>query len=172
LKRKLFITLLWALVVFILDFATKKLVVGSLEYNEIKEVTGFLNLVYVENQGAAFSLFSGQESWQGIKMTLIATIALIPIIYFFYQAKSSDKLMLSALGLTLGGALGNIHDRLRFNAVIDFLDLHFKANHWPAFNIADVGICVGVALLFFAILRDLKKSEKTPSKKEAKTLKR
>jgi signal peptidase II len=101
-------------------------------------------------------------------MTVIALIALIPLIYFFYHAKSSDKLMLTALGLTLGGALGNIHDRLRFNAVIDFVDLHWDDNHWPAFNVADMGICVGVGLLFLAILSDLKSSKKNVPAKELK----
>lgn len=142
------VALPWVILSLGLDLATKQLVLREFTLLEVRPVTGFFNLVLVENQGAAFSLFSGEGSYQGLKMALLAVLAMIPLIYFFLDAKRSS--VLAALGLILGGALGNIHDRLRYNAVVDFLDFHYLDHHWPAFNVADTAIVVGVGLLLWA----------------------
>jgi signal peptidase II len=135
-----------------LDLLTKQLILKKFFLFEVLPVTGFFNLVLVENQGAAFSLLSGQGTYQGLKMALLALAAMVPLIYFFVEAKRS--IVLTALGLILGGALGNIHDRLRYNAVVDFLDFHYLDHHWPAFNMADTAIVVGVGLLFWASIKE------------------
>ncbi|MDR1608464.1 MAG: signal peptidase II [Deltaproteobacteria bacterium] len=135
----------------ILDLAAKALVLREFEILEIRPVTGFFNLVLVHNKGAAFSLMSAEGSYQGLKMALLALLAMLPLAYFLVEAKT--KLSLAALGLIVGGALGNIHDRLRYNAVVDFLDFHFRDYHWPAFNLADVTIVIGVGLLMWACLK-------------------
>ncbi|MDR1166623.1 MAG: signal peptidase II [Deltaproteobacteria bacterium] len=152
-KKKLVTVLGGGLVVAALDLASKTLVLRHFSYLETLEITGFFNLTLVGNQGAAFSFLSGTGAYQGLKMTLLALVALLPIVYFFRQAREEDKLALGSLALIVGGAVGNIHDRLRYGAVVDFLDFHFRDAHWPAFNVADVAICVGVALLLVASLK-------------------
>jgi signal peptidase II len=102
-------------------------------------------------------------------MTMLSILALIPISYFFIEAKVSDRFLLFGLGLVIGGALGNIHDRLRYNAVIDFLDFHVKNTHWPAFNIADIGICVGVFVIILRTIMDFgKKNDPKGAKRRKK----
>jgi signal peptidase II len=135
-----------------LDLGTKQLALRELELLEVRPVTSFFNLVLVENQGAAFSLLSGRGSYQGLKMALLASLALAPLLYFLLDARRPSSFF--ALGLILGGALGNIHDRLRYNAVVDFLDFHFQGHHWPAFNLADAAIVVGVGILLWVSLRE------------------
>jgi signal peptidase II len=149
----------WALGSLALDLATKAIVLREFDLLEVRPVTWFFNLVLVENQGAAFSLLSGQGAYQGLKMALLAVLAMVPLAYFFVDAKCKASLL--GLGLILGGALGNIHDRLRYNAVVDFLDFHFRDSHWPAFNLADVSIVVGVGVLIWVSLRSDRGQKKT-----------
>ncbi|MDR2444224.1 MAG: signal peptidase II [Deltaproteobacteria bacterium] len=135
-----------------LDLVTKRLAIDNLSFYEIKSVTSFFNLILVKNQGAAFSLLSGDGPGQGIKMIGLSVLAMVPLIWFYSQAKARDRGFLVSLGLVLGGAIGNICDRIRFGAVVDFLDFHFRDRHWPAFNVADIAICVGVGLLALSIV--------------------
>ena len=113
-----------------------------------EEVTGFLNLVLVFNKGAAFSLFAQAPGWQ---TPLLATFALVAalIVSVLIVRNPERRLMCLGLALILGGALGNLIDRLRFGSVVDFLDFHALGWHWPAFNVADSAITVGAALLIF-----------------------
>ncbi|MDR1545890.1 MAG: signal peptidase II [Deltaproteobacteria bacterium] len=141
-----------ALAATALDLSAKRLALDNLTPYEVEPVAAFFNLTLVFNRGAAFSLLSGEGPRQGLMMALLALAALAPVVWLLRQAKPSDRLLLSGLGLIVGGALGNIHDRLRWNAVIDFLDFHWGERHWPAFNLADVVICVGVGLLAVSIL--------------------
>ncbi|MDR1394829.1 MAG: signal peptidase II [Deltaproteobacteria bacterium] len=151
-RRRLLLTLPWAVLTLGADWLTKQAVLSSFELFEVRPVTSFFNLVLVENQGAAFSLLSGEGSYQGLKMALLALLAMVPLVYFFYEAKL--RRALAALGLILGGGLGNIHDRLSYNAVVDFLDFHLQDRHWPAFNVADAAIVAGVGLLLWASFRE------------------
>jgi signal peptidase II len=150
--RKLRRLIPWAALTLALDLAAKWLALREIGLSEVRPVTGFLNLVLVENQGAAFSLLSGEGEWQGLKMALLAAAAMVPLGYFFADAKRLSAV--SALGLILGGALGNIHDRLRRGGVVDFLDFHLQGRHWPAFNLADAAIVAGVAALLWVTLRE------------------
>ncbi|MDR1314499.1 MAG: signal peptidase II [Deltaproteobacteria bacterium] len=138
----------WALAAAVaalaLDLASKWLATGAFEPGESRELAPFFSLVLVENRGAAFSLFSGSGAGQGLKMTALAVVAMLPLAWFYRQARAGDRMTLVSLGAILGGALGNIHDRLRFDAVTDFLDLHWGEHHWPAFNLADVFVVAGV----------------------------
>ncbi|HEU5178717.1 MAG TPA: signal peptidase II [Burkholderiales bacterium] len=111
-----------------------------------EEVTGFLNLVLVFNKGAAFSLFAQAPGWQTPLLAAFALIAAV-IVSVLIVRNPQRRLMSLGLALILGGALGNLIDRLRFGSVVDFLDFHALGWHWPAFNVADSGICVGAALL-------------------------
>ena len=146
----------WAGAVLALDLGTKAAARDFLSPGEVAPViNNFFNLVLAYNTGAAFSLLAGEGSpGQSLKMALLAVLALLPFLYFFIQAAPSDRSRLAALGLILGGALGNIHDRLRWGAVVDFLDFHWRSHHWPAFNIADLAICLGAGLLGLSIWRE------------------
>jgi signal peptidase II len=151
-RLKIVLILIPALVILALDLGTKHLALETLEPMESRQVTGFFNLVLVKNQGAAFSLFSGDGPNQGLKMALLAFLAMIPLGWFYKQATDKDRLLLVAMGLVIGGAMGNIYDRLQYNSVVDFLDFHWGDSHWPAFNVADIGICTGVGLLALSVL--------------------
>lgn len=108
------------------------------------EISDFLNIVMVWNKGISFGLF-GDHTYSPIIFTLIAIV--ISIILILWLRKSESSLITRALGLVIGGAIGNIIDRVRLGAVVDFIDFHTYGYHWPAFNIADSAICLGVFLL-------------------------
>ena len=122
------------------------------------EVTGFFNLVTVWNFGVSFGMFNrGSDDSAWIFALLAAAITTALVIWL---AKEPPRLVASALGLVIGGAIGNVVDRLRFGAVFDFLDFHLLGWHWPAFNIADAAISIGVALLLLDALFASKPSVK------------
>ncbi|MDR1658095.1 MAG: signal peptidase II [Deltaproteobacteria bacterium] len=150
--RKALLVLIPAAIFLALDLATKQWALVNLSFHETRSVTSFFNLVLVNNQGAAFSLLSSNGPGQGLKMAGLALLAMIPLIYFYRLAEATDRSFLVGLGLTLGGAAGNIHDRLRYGAVVDFLDFHLGSRHWPTFNVADIAVCVGVGLLALSII--------------------
>ncbi len=136
-----------AIVVVILDQASKLAAIAYLvHYPEIR-VTPFFNLTLVYNAGAAFGFLSGASGWQNMLFIVIALVACIFILFMVRRLGASDVQMMTGLMLVLGGAIGNLIDRLRFGYVIDFIDLYYRAWHWPAFNIADSAITVGAVLL-------------------------
>jgi signal peptidase II len=109
------------------------------------EVTPFFNLVMVWNQGVSFGMFSGES--EVTRWVLVVLTGALAIGLSIWLWRCHDRLLVTALGLIVGGAIGNIMDRLRYGAVADFLDVHVAGWHWPAFNVADACICMGVALL-------------------------
>jgi signal peptidase II len=131
-----------------LDQATKLLVLSRFFLGETLSVTGFFNLVLVFNSGAAFSFLAGAGGWQKWFFVAVA-LAISAWLIVMIRHHATERLLPAALALVLGGALGNVIDRLRFGAVVDFLDFHFAGWHWPAFNVADSAITVGVALLLW-----------------------
>jgi signal peptidase II len=165
--------LFWAISVIALDLTTKASVQAYFSPCEPifspcgpVPVTGFFNLIFTYNTGAAFSIFSGDGGMgQGLKMALIAFVSLLPFTYFYVKAAANDRILLSSLGLIWGGALGNIHDRLRWGKVVDFLDFHVAGYHWPAFNVADIAICAGAGLLALSIWREKPKTPAALAKK-------
>ena len=135
-----------AAAIVLADRLTKLWVLEAFAPGERLLVTGFFNLVLVFNKGAAFSLFASAPGWQ---TPLLATFALVAaaIVSVLIVRNAQRRLMCVGLALILGGALGNLIDRLRFGSVVDFLDFHALGWHWPAFNVADSGISVGAVLL-------------------------
>jgi len=130
------------------DRATKEMVLGAFRAGEAREVTGFFNLVLTFNRGAAFSLLADAPGWQRELFVAIAVVATVVIVWLLAR-QGNDKLFSLALALILGGALGNLWDRIALGHVIDFLDFHAAGHHWPAFNLADSAITVGAALLIW-----------------------
>lgn len=138
--------LLLAILVIVLDQITKWIALSGLNLGESPiTVTSFFNLVLVWNRGVSFGMFNNAGAYGPLILSGIAIAVVLGLIYWLYQAE--NRLTVVALGLVIGGALGNVIDRFRFGAVVDFLDLHIAGYHWPAFNVADAAICVGAVLL-------------------------
>lgn len=141
-----------ALAAAALDFLTKRWVEAHLVPGDIVHVTPFFNLVLTYNPGAAFSFLSDASGWQREFFIGISLAASALILYFMYRHRE-QRLFCVALSLILGGALGNLWDRVALGAVADFLDFHYAGWHWPAFNLADCAISLGAALLIWDALR-------------------
>lgn len=128
------------------DQLTKWAVLANFAYGERLQLTGFFNLVLAYNKGAAFSMFAEAAGWQTPLLIGFALAASGIVVYLILR--NPDKRLFSlGLALILGGAVGNLIDRLRFGYVVDFLDFHAMGWHWPAFNVADSGITVGAVIL-------------------------
>ena len=133
-------------IVIVLDLYTKQLVLKAFAYGEHVTVTGFFDLVRYHNEGAAFSFLAAAGGWQRMLFSGIALIASVIIIHLL-RKHATQKLFCFALALVLGGALGNLYDRVTLGYVVDFLFFHYQQYYWPAFNVADSAISVGVVLL-------------------------
>lgn len=134
-----------ALLILLIDQVTKIVAFDYVaQHDGIVEVTSFFNLVMVENRGISFGLFS-QSKYSHI--FFLITSSLITIVLFFWLRKADNYYLSNGLSLIIGGAVGNIIDRIRMGAVADFLDFHAFGYHWPAFNVADAAICIGAILL-------------------------
>ena len=144
-----------AAIVTLVDQCTKALVLLSIPlYTEIPVIKGLFSLVHVRNRGAAFGFLNrGDISWQFWLFLAAAFMAVIVIFFLARSSKSDDTPFFIALGLILGGAVGNLIDRIRYREVIDFLDFYYEGYHWPAFNVADIAICCGAFLAIFLSLR-------------------
>ena len=135
-----------AFVIFLLDQFSKWAMLELLHLkSQSYEITSFFNLVLVWNTGVSFGMFAGNGTVKALILVIVA--AVIVVVLLQWLRRSSGRLMPFGIGLVIGGAIGNIIDRLRFGAVVDFLDFHLGDWHWPAFNVADSAICVGVVLL-------------------------
>lgn len=141
-----------SLVVIVLDQVSKLWVIDVLQYGDGIALTSFFNLVHARNAGAAFSFLANESGWQRFFFIGIATAASILIVYLL-RKHATERWFSLALSLVLGGALGNLIDRVRFGYVVDFLDFYYGAWHFPAFNVADSAITVGAALLIIDGLR-------------------
>jgi signal peptidase II len=142
-----------AILILVLDQLTKVLILGAFQLGDSSPVTSFFNIVRVHNAGAAFSFLAGASGWQRWFFTGIGVAATVFIIYLL-KSHPGQKLFCFALACILGGAVGNVIDRLVHGHVIDFLDFHWAGWHFPAFNVADSTITVGaVCLILDELLR-------------------
>jgi signal peptidase II len=146
--------LLFAVIVFIIDIASKFWILNNFALYESVNLLPFFSITYVRNIGAAFSIFQGQR-WM---LAAVAFIVSMIIAYMLYRNNHKQKQENFSLSLILGGALGNLFDRLYHGFVVDFLDVNFGNWHYPTFNIADCAICLGIGLF---ILSNYIKSKKT-----------
>jgi signal peptidase II len=146
-----------AFIVILLDQLSKITVTTLFEHGEEKPVTGFFNIVLAYNPGAAFSFLSNQGGWQRYLFTAIA-LAAVGFILHLLRRHAGQRMFCWSLALIMGGALGNVIDRLAYGHVIDFLDFHWAGfGHFPAFNIADSAITIGAILFIFDELRRVNK---------------
>jgi signal peptidase II len=154
-----------ALAAIVLDQLTKLWILRSFELYESREIIpGLFNLVYVTNTGAAFSMLADVDSpWRHYFFLAVGLLACIGLTFYYHRFGGRRRTYAIALGLIAGGALGNLIDRLRFGAVVDFLDFHLAGHHWPAFNIADSAICVGAVLFLIVSFVEEKKTARTTS---------
>lgn len=149
--------LLLAVVILLLDQVTKLAVLKAFGPAQIKPITSFFNLVLVYNKGAAFSMLAQAGGWQRWFFTAIGIGATIFIVILLFR-HTQQKLFCLALALILGGAVGNVIDRVLYGHVVDFLDFHYAGIHFPAFNVADCGITIGAGLLILdEILRVIRR---------------
>jgi signal peptidase II len=146
--------------VLVVDQITKWFANTSIALYETIEVIPFFNFTLAYNYGAAFSFLADAGGWQRWFFTVIAAVFSIVIIVWLAKLKSSAKLEAISLSLILGGAIGNLIDRVIYGYVIDFLDVYYQDYHWPAFNIADSAICVGAVLLILDSFRSTPEEEK------------
>jgi signal peptidase II len=133
-------------IVVALDVYTKHLVQQAFEFGEHLTINTYFDLVRYHNEGAAFSFLANAGGWQKWFFTGISAVVAVVIIYLMIK-NSAQKLFCVGLALVLGGALGNLYDRVTLGYVVDFLFFHYQQFGWPAFNVADSAICVGVGLL-------------------------
>jgi signal peptidase II len=147
-----------AVLIVAVDQLTKLAIERLFDYGDVRPVTGFFNLVLTYNKGAAFSFLAGASGWQKQFLTGIGIVASLAIVYLLAR-HGTQKLFSLALALILGGAVGNVIDRIAHGHVIDFLDFHWRGWHWPAFNVADSAIVCGAALLIIDELRRVRRSK-------------
>lgn len=134
-------------VIIVLDQVTKWLMVSWLALYETVAVMPYLNLTMAHNYGAAFSFLAQAGGWQRWFFIVLAIAISIILIVWLAKLKPHAKLEAISLSLILGGAIGNVIDRIVYGYVVDFLDVYIGSSHWPAFNVADSAICIGAVLL-------------------------
>lgn len=149
-----------AILVFVLDRWTKRLVAARIPlYSHIQLIPGFFRLTHTENTGAAFSLFADSPShWRTAMLITFSIVAMAVVLYLLWQQRHAVTLTGIALSLILGGAVGNLWDRVARGRVVDFLLVYAKQYQWPVFNLADSAIVIGASLLVLEILFNRPKS--------------
>ncbi len=148
--------LAWAVVIFIADQVTKMLILDAYRLGDATPITSFFNIVRAHNTGAAFSFLADAGGWQRWAFTGIGVAATVFIVWQL-RAHPGQKLFCFALSSILGGAVGNVVDRLMHGYVVDFLDFYARGYHFPAFNLADSAITVGAVCLVLDELLRMKK---------------
>lgn len=159
-KRKYWVLLLVCFLILFVDQWTKHAIQQRLVlYQKVEVIHGFFNLVHVRNTGGAFGIFGGEKGGLGsLLFVVVSLVAIGSILFLFIRLKEDEKTLSLSLSLVLSGAIGNLIDRFRYGEVVDFLDFYLFSFHWPAFNIADSAICLGIGLMALQLLfRDKKK---------------
>lgn len=149
-------------IVILADQVTKTLIIGHFQLHDSLPVTDWFNLVRAHNRGAAFSFLSDASGWQRWAFTGLGVAASIFIVWML-RSHPTQRLFCFAVSMIMGGALGNVLDRLMHGYVVDFLDFYWGSRHFPAFNVADMGITLGAALLILdELLRSRRSKAATP----------
>lgn len=157
-SRQVWIWYAIALIVVVLDQLSKAWVSANFIYGEPVSFTSFFNFTLLHNHGAAFSFLAAQGGWQRWFFTVLAIVVSIFLIVWIARSATSNKREAFALSFILGGALGNLYDRIQLGHVVDFIVVHYQEHFWPAFNLADSAITLGAFILLADML--LKKEKK------------
>lgn len=162
-KRKYWVLIICFVSILILDQYTKHEAQQRIPlYQTIKVIDGFFNLTHLRNTGGAFGVLAGKKGGIGSFFFIaVSLVAIGTILYLFHKVKEHERILSLSLSLILSGAIGNLIDRIRYGEVVDFLDFHLFSYHWPAFNIADSAITIGIGLMAFELLFHDKKRLKT-----------
>jgi signal peptidase II len=144
--------LVLSVLVIVLDQFSKNMVVANFQYGESKYLLPFFNLVLVYNKGAAFSFLANASGWQR-EFFIAVTVVITAVLLWMMKHNQRNALLCAALALVIGGAFGNLYDRVMYGHVIDFIQWHAAGYYWPAFNIADSAICLGAGLLIWDSFR-------------------
>lgn len=153
---------LWlALLVFVLDQGSKQVVLQLLEYGQrVVVLDGYFDWIHVYNRGAAFSFLAGESGWQRWFFAAIALVVSAVLVVWMKRLKADETWLAIALALVLGGALGNLYDRVVLGHVVDFILVHWQSQYYfPAFNLADSGITVGAVMLALDMFKSKKSGE-------------
>jgi signal peptidase II len=154
-SRKWKIVVAWVAAIVIVDQLTKAIVDRTMPlHHSIPLIDGFFNLTYIRNTGAAFGMFAGShEVFRRPFLIVVSTIAIGFILVMLRRLREDATGLVSALAFILGGAIGNLIDRVFYGEVIDFLDVYWSKYHWPAFNVADSFITIGVTITLFYLIK-------------------
>jgi signal peptidase II len=154
LKNKYIKLVVFAGIIVLLDQVTKALIIDHISFNQtIPVMRGFFNITHIHNPGGAFGLMADlSPALRSIIFLFISSLAVGLIFYFYKKTPPNYPWLAAAFALIFGGAIGNLIDRLRFGFVIDFLDFYIGNLHWPAFNVADSAISVGIGIFVFHLL--------------------
>lgn len=144
-----------AFLIVILDLISKQWIFNHLDFGSALVITPFFNIVHFQNTGAAFSFLSEASGWQRYFFIVVSLIAIVIIIRLMRE-RLKQPLLCLALAFILGGAIGNLCDRTYYGFVIDFIYIHYEAYYWPAFNVADSFISIGVALILYDAFKNKK----------------
>ena len=147
LKKNLIIFSIIIFIIF-LDLITKNYALSSLIINHSISINNFLNFTLAFNHGAAFSFLSNAGGWQRWFFIIFSVIVILIITYILVKEKNSQYI---AFSFVIGGAIGNLYDRILYGYVIDFIEFHYNSFYWPIFNIADIAISIGIILLLYSM---------------------
>jgi signal peptidase II len=153
-----------AAAVFVLDRFTKWLIETRVSFlDTLRIIPGFFDIVHAQNRGIAFSLFSDSPAeWRTLLLPLFALAAVIVVAGILWRPERLDRLSLAGFTLILGGAAGNLFDRVLWGRVTDFLDIYVGNYHWPTFNVADSAVVIGSGLLILELLRPKRQAANVP----------
>jgi signal peptidase II len=153
-KKNMIIFIIGAVVIVLLDQLTKAIIAEKLfVYGDHKVIDGFFNLVYVMNPGAAFGFLAGaSEIFRYFFFIGITSLAILLTVYYIIKSQQEKLSVIISMTLIFGGAVGNLIDRIRVGAVVDFLDFYIGRLHWPAFNVADSAITIGAVLMIWVVV--------------------
>ena len=154
--------------VFMIDQTSKAWVVRRLRFGGDREIIpNFLNLSYAQNTGVAFSFLNDHGDAGRFGLSIVAIVAGVLVLYYFWRVPHTHDRLLGALGLLLAGIIGNVTDRLRLGFVIDFIDVQLGSWHYPTFNVADTAICIGAGLLVLDMFMSRKGKKDEPKNADA-----
>ena len=156
---------LWiSVIVFAVDQATKYVISAHLQFGESRFIFSWFNLVLAHNKGAAFSFLANAGGWQR-EFFIVLTLTISLVLMWMLRNNHTNRVLAIALSLVIGGAFGNLYDRVLYGHVVDFIQWHVAGYYWPAFNVADSAICIGAGLLIFDSFR---KPAEIPANPKAK----